>query len=63
MKTNIEFHWSSRNQLSNGRWGTWFYAKGTEMAAGQRVYYGKNEWNTEESAIKAQEQWEARIGQ
>lgn len=61
MRTNIEFKWSSRNQLPSGRWGTWFYAQGTEMATGQRVYYGKSEWSDEASAIKAQEEWENRI--
>lgn len=58
--THLRYEWSNRNKLPNGRWGTFLYCPGAEMATGTRVYYGRNEWATEAEAATAQTEWEKR---
>jgi hypothetical protein len=61
MKTlQSEFKWSSR--VRDGWWKTFYYSPGTGFDVGQRMFYGRNEWRTEEQAIQAQVEWERRIG-
>lgn len=58
MKTN--FQWSARNKVQN-RWRTFFYSQGMGFDTGDRVYVGRNDWNTEAAAIAAQAKHEARF--
>lgn len=53
------FQWSNRNKVDN-RWRTFFYAPGMGFETGNKVYVGRNDWNTEASAIEAQDKHEAR---
>lgn len=51
------FKWSNRNKVGE-KWFVFYYTMGTGFDTGIRVYYGKNEWTTEESAIQSQAEWE-----
>lgn len=55
------FSWSSRN-MADGKFWVFYYCKGMGFETGQKVYYGKNVWNSEEKAIADQEVWEKRVG-
>ncbi len=54
-----DFKWSNRNKVES-RWRTFFYAPGMGFETGNKVYVGRNDWNTEASAIDAQKKHEAR---
>lgn len=58
-----EFTWSNRNRQPSGKWGVFYYCQGTGFETGNKVYYGKNEFHTEDSAIDAQRRWEARVNE
>lgn len=55
--------WSNRNLLPSGRWGVFLYCPGAQFDTGNRVYYGRGEWNTEAQAKASQEAWESRWAQ
>ena len=57
----VKFAWSNRNQLEDGLWGVFYYSPGNGMATGEKVYYGRNVWSDEATAIQSQEDWEPRM--
>jgi hypothetical protein len=56
------YEWSNRSfNPSSARphnWTTFYYCQGAGFNAGHKVYYGRNDWSDEQSAIDAQERWE-----
>lgn len=54
------FSWSSRN-MADGKFWVFYYCKGMGFETGQKVYYAKNVWNSEDEAIADQEAWEKRV--
>lgn len=44
----------------DGYWGVFYETPGTGMATGEKRFYGKSFFATEEQAIKSQKEWEAR---
>lgn len=57
-----QYEWSNRSfNPSTERphnWTTFYYCQGAGFNAGHKVYYGRNDWSDEQSAIDAQERWE-----
>ena len=53
-----EFEWSTRSKVE-ARWRTFYYAPGMGFETGNKVYVGRNDWNTEASAVEAQQRHEA----